>query len=265
MNKYTQINKTMADAEYRAMLGISQSMLKPLFKSPAHYKQQFEEEKKTTDAMVLGTVTHLATFEPKLFGEQVVVAPKFDRRKSADKEAEAKFLEENVGSYCVQQNDYDTALAMSDAVKNTETFTELTKSGDAEVCVFSKELPYEDIYLKGKLDWVNWDKKVIVDLKTTSQSIDNDYVLKNLIRDNLYDIQQAYYIMLLDHNGFADFDFVFAFVESKPPHGVKFVKINKDGLAKANGRLATTLALLQHCITQNIWTAYQDEVKTIDV
>lgn len=255
----------MSDEDYRAMAGISQSMLKPLFKSPAHYKQQFEEEKKTTDAMVLGSITHLATFQPKLFAEQVIIAPKFDRRKPADKEAEQRFLEENVGKYCVDQKDYDLALAISDSVKNTETHAELTKSGNAEVCVFSHELPYEDIYLKGKMDWINFDKKIIVDLKTTSQSLDNDYVVKNIIRDLLYDVQQAMYQMLLDHNGLGNYEFIFEFVESKAPHGVRFVKISPAGIKKAKDQLDIGIALLQHCITHNMWTSYTEEIKVIDV
>jgi hypothetical protein len=265
MNKYTKINFDMSDEAYRATAGISQSMLKPLFKSPAHYKQQFEEEKKTTDAMVLGTITHLATFQPKLFGEQVIIAPKFDRRKPADKEAEQRFLEENVGKYCVDQKDYDLALAISDSVKNTERHAELTSSGHAEVCVFSHELPYEDIYLKGKIDWINFDKKIILDLKTTSQSLDNEYVVKNIIKDLLYDVQQAMYEMLLDHNGLANFEFIFEFVESKAPHGVRFIKISPTGIKKAKDKLDVAIALLQHCTTHNMWTAYPEEIKVIDV
>jgi len=265
MNKYTKIDLDMSDEAYRAMAGISQSMLKPLFKSPAHYKQQFEEEKKTTDAMVLGTITHLATFQPKLFAEQVIVAPKFDRRKPADKEAEQRFLEENVGKYCVEQKDYDLALAMSDSVRNTENHNELTNSGNAEVCVFSHELPYEDIYLKGKMDWINFDKKIIVDLKSTSQSINDDYTIKNIIKDSFYDIQQVMYQMLLDHNGLANYEFVFEFVESKAPHGVRFVKISPPSVKKAKHNLDASIALLQHCITHNMWISYTEEIKVIDV
>jgi hypothetical protein len=91
MTKYTRIVKGMADKDYRAEIGISQSMLKPMFTSPLHYQHQFNVEREVTKPMLIGTATHLACFQPKQFAEEVVVSKKFDLRKTQDKLDSAQF------------------------------------------------------------------------------------------------------------------------------------------------------------------------------
>ena len=174
-------------------------------------------------------------------------------------------MSENVGKYCISQEDFDLALAISDAVKNTEKHNEITSTGNAEVCVFSNELPYQDIFLKGKIDWINWEKKVILDLKTTSKTLDNGYIVRSIIKENMYNIQQAMYEMLLDHNGFSGFEFIFEFVETKPPHGVRFFKISSESALKSKQELDLKIALLQQCMLHNAWTSYSEELNVIDI
>jgi len=88
----------MKEQDYRALKAISQSELVMLAKSPQHYKQGFVEQ---TEAMKLGTVLHLARFEPRRFHEQILIEPetiegdKVNRRLKAHRDFLNNFHEQN--------------------------------------------------------------------------------------------------------------------------------------------------------------------------
>jgi hypothetical protein len=255
----------MADADYRNEVGISQSMLKPMFVSPEHYKHQFTEQREVTKPMLIGTATHLACFQPSLFDKEVVVSKKFDLRKTQDKLDSAKFHEENAGKIIINDEEFDLIASMADKVREHPIFMDVTSKGDAEVSVFSDVLPYKDIKLKGRMDWVNWEKGIILDLKTTNANLSNMYEVKNVILDNLYAIQNAMYMLLLEHNGIENLRFIFIMVEKNPPHGVRCFEISVNSLKKAREKMLIAIAQIQYCVDHEIWAGYEIESTIIDV
>lgn len=265
MSKITRIVKDMPDEAYRAEVGISQSSLKPMFVSPEHYKHQFSVEREVTPAMLLGTTTHLACFQPNLLDSFVAVSQKFDMRKTADKIASEEFQRNNAGKIIVNEKDFGLATSMAEKVRMHPMFLEMCSSGDAEVSVFSNELPYEDIVLKGRMDWVNWEKKVIVDLKTTNACLADMFSVKNVIYDNYYHMQAAMYLMLLEHNNLSGFRFVFVMVEKDAPHGVRCFEISEQSLKKARERLMLAIENIQHCISFDNWAGYDTKSTIIDI
>lgn len=265
MSEYTRVIKNMPDADYRSEIGISQSMLKPMFTSAQHYQHQFQVEREVTKPMLIGTATHLACFQPSLFDKEVAVSQKFDLRKTQDKIDHAKFQEENAGKIIVNAEEFDLIMAMADNVRNHSIFLDVTNKGDAEVSVFSDILPYKDVKLKGRMDWVNWEQKVILDLKTTNANLSNMYEVKNVILDNMYAVQNAMYTMLLEHNNYADFRFIFIMVEKNPPHGVRCFEISVNSLKKAKEKMLLAIAQIQHCVDHDMWIGYEQNSTIIDV
>lgn len=265
MSKYTRIVKGMADKDYRAEIGISQSMLKPMFTSPLHYQHQFNVEREVTKPMLIGTATHLACFQPKQFSEEVVVSKKFDLRKTQDKLDSAQFQLDNAGKIVVNDDEFDLITNMADSVRQHPIFLSTTRSGDAEVSAFSDVLPYNDIKLKGRMDWVNWDDKIVMDLKTTNANLSNMYEVKNVINDNFYHIQNAMYLMLLEHNEIQNFRFIFILVEKSAPHGVKCFEISENSLKKAKEKMMFAISNIQHCVDHDAWFGYCQDSIVIDV
>lgn len=265
MSNYTRIVKNMLDSDYRAEVGISQSMLKEFYTSPAHYKHQFTIEREVTKAMLIGTATHLACFQPKEFDANVVMSKKFDMRKTEDKIASAKFNEENAGKVILNNEEHELCLGMAEAVRSHSTFYQGCNKGDAEVAVFSDVLPFKDIKIKGKLDWVNWDEKCVFDLKTTNACLKNMYSVKNVIDDNMYHLQAAMYLTLLAHNGFEGFRFIFIFVEKEAPYGVRAFEISEKTLKRQMELLNINLANMQMCVDHDMWPSYEDNITTIDI
>jgi hypothetical protein len=265
MSHITKIVKNMPDEAYRAEVGISQSMLKEMFISPEHYKHQFTVEREVTPAMTLGTVTHLACFQPQLLESLVAVSQKFDMRKTADKVASEEFNRVNAGKLIVNEKDYSLAMEMSEKVRSHPMFIDVCSSGDAEVSAFSDELPFQDIVLKGRMDWINWDKKIVMDLKTTNACLADMFSVKNVIYDNKYNIQAAMYLMLLEHNNLEGFRFIFIFVEKDAPHGVRCFEISEESLKKARERMMLAIENLQHCISFDNWFGYDTKSTIIDI
>ena len=61
----------LEEKTYRAALGISQSMLKTVMRSPACIEQEIRFPREATWSMELGTLAHAAILEPATFGDGV--------------------------------------------------------------------------------------------------------------------------------------------------------------------------------------------------
>lgn len=255
----------MPDKEYREVNAISQSALKHLAKSPAHLRAYLDTPSEETDAMRLGTATHLAVFQPSTFDSQVVMAPKFDRRTNEGKSGALKFETENAGKICLPQADYDRCISMAEQVRLHPTVMKIINSGEPEVSVFGKTLD-ETVNVKGRLDWVNYKEGIIADLKTTTD-VSDVYTVKKTISKFRYDLQACHYLELMKSaSPLIQFQFLFIFVEKEAPYGVRIVEINPSDIAfKTTPVLQECLTTLSACQQSGQYPCYPATVNTIDL
>lgn len=261
--KNAKLLNNLEDKAYRQADGISQSELKPMLISPAHYKQAKEEITEETDAMRLGTATHLAAFQLEHFHNEVVMSPKFDKRTKDGKAGWERFQHENAGKLCLSEDDYSKCIGMSEAVRSIPLFRTLTQYGSPEVSIFADYDPVTKV--KGRLDWFNDTANFVLDLKTLGKEA-NEYNIKNAIKDRGYDFQAAYYMQLLNAV-YPDkvFRFIFVFVESSAPHGVRFVEISPLRLLDKVNDIETCLRQLNAAKASGIWAGYKSEIVTLDI
>ena len=255
----------MEDGLYRKIDAISQSAVKQLCKSPAHYQHYISEPKEETDAMLLGTATHLAVFQPQHFSNEVIMMPKFDRRTKEGKLGHEQFVADNGNKIALTQDQYAQCIGMAEAVRSSPSFLKYTAVGNPEVTITADTL-YDNVKAKGRLDWVNHEERVIIDLKTTSETA-NIYGIKSAIRKGGYDIQALYYIYLMKALK-PDFEyrFVFCFVEKEAPYGVRLVEIiPSDLLFNVLPKVNASLETLSECLTNNVWPSYKDGITYIDI
>ncbi len=255
----------MEDSTYRQLGAVSQSAIKQMLKSPAHYQHYISTPSEETDAMVLGTATHLAVFQPQHFHNEVTMMPKFDRRTKEGKAGYEQFTLDNGNKICLAQDQYDQCISMAEAVRNTPTFIKYTAVGNPEVSIVADTM-YDNVTAKGRLDWVNHEQHVILDLKTTSE-IANNYGIKKAIKKSGYDVQALYYIHLMKAlRPDTEYRFVFCFVEKEPPHGVRFVEIiPSDLLFSVMPKVSDAFKTLSKCLTDNVWPSYADGITYIDI
>lgn len=261
--KNAKLLLNLEDKAYRDIPAISQSDMKYLTVSPAHYKAYKESVREETDAMRLGTATHLAVFQPQHFHEEVVQAPRFDKRTKEGK-AGWELFQSNLGNKLpLSQEDYERCIDMSEAVRSNPLFIKHTASGNPEASL-TADTSFENVKVKGRLDWLNIDNGIILDLKTIGDVADIYNIKKTLYKG--YAMQCLFYLSLMEsYDPSKTYEFIFCFVEKEAPYGVRFVKINPASLLNYANLLESTLKNLSKCIDTNVFPAYDNVVEVIDI
>lgn len=90
----------ISNEDYHSGAGVSKSQLDDIATNPAIYKWRKEAPVDTEKlkALDMGTALHCLLLEPLEFDKRFIVAPEFNRRTTAGKEEEARFLKDCEGS-----------------------------------------------------------------------------------------------------------------------------------------------------------------------
>lgn len=206
------------DGNYRSAFGLSQSAFSKFFVSPKHYIHSTENPIKPTPDMIFGTCFHSLMLDEK---PCYVVGPKFDLRKTADKEAKAKFEAENAGKELITEEDELALRGMREAVlTNGGLATELyKKSKEKELCLFATAMTDEgEVRLKGMLDGYDEATGTIWDFKKCRDASGTAFT--RMVRERMYWVQAVHYTWLAIQNGLTVNRFVYIPVEDKAPHGL---------------------------------------------
>lgn len=248
-------------ARYHASSGISKSALDQLARSPAHYQAWLREKPEQTPAMRIGTLAHLATFQPDLFASSVAMAPIVDRRTKDGKAIWAQFQSENEGRELVTVDEREMLIALSGAVRKHPLVGKLLNKGDAEVSVFSMDTP-TGLVTKCRFDWINQDEGVFLDLKTTEDASPSGFARS--IGNFRYHIQDAHYSQLGRDHGM-DFKFIFVAVEKHPPYAVAVYVLDEGTKIQADAIRRQQLETFASCMTFQSWPAYSTEIQTLSL
>jgi hypothetical protein len=244
---------------------LSASGLKLLAQSPEHYKYAVREE---TPAMLKGTATHCAVFEPERFEKEYIVAPKVDRRTKAGKETWAE-LEES-GKIVLSAEDYADIVGMAASVRRRSISGELVAGGIAEQSVYWEytAVIVEDINFtftcKARPDYIKplSGGYVVVDLKTTQDARD----FERRAYSYGYHIQAAHYLHGLNNTEYgAARGFLFVAVEKTPPYGVKVYEASQDFLCRGNDEIFKLYSLYAQCHEYNNWPGYEETIQPLNL
>ena len=261
--KNAQIFFNLEDKAYRDINAISQSDMKHLIISPAHYKTYKEQPREETDAMRLGTATHIAVFQPMHFHDEVVQAPRFDKRTKEGKAGWEAFQNSLGSKLSLPQEDFERCIDMSEVVRSNPLFIKYTASGSPEVSL-TADTSFPNVKVKGRIDWLDTKSGVILDLKTIGDVADTHSIKRTLY--NGYAMQCLFYLSLMEaYDQSKTYEFMFCFVEKEAPHGVRFIKINPTSLLNYYTLLESTLKNLDKCIDTNVFPAYDNVVDIIDI
>lgn len=261
--KNAKLLLNLDDKAYRDIPAISQSDMKYLTLSPAHYKAYKEAPREETDAMRLGTATHLAVFQPQHFHEEVIQAPRFDKRTKEGK-AGWELFQSNLGNKLpLSQEDYERCIDMAESVRTNPLFIKHATDGNPEVSL-TADTDFDNIKVKGRLDWLDFKNGIILDLKTIGDVADIHNIKKTMYKG--YAMQCLFYLSLMQsYDQSKDYRFIFCFVEKEPPYATRFVEILPSSLLEYANLLESTLRNLSKCIDSNVFPAYDNVVEIIDI
>jgi exodeoxyribonuclease VIII len=244
----TGIHKGLEDAHYRNSEGLSQSSMKSLAKSPAHFRHQLENQITATPAMLMGRLFHHLALTPDVAPWWAV---KPDGMSFSTKEGKA--WRETAQGDVVTTEQWQQALGMSHAIHNhgsTPTFT------DTELSVFGE---IDGVKVKARLDALAGD---IWDLKSTDDARPESFAKS--IFDYGYHIQAALYLDLYNANSKSQANgFYFIAVESKPPHGCRIYRLSDESVAVGRDEYQRLIGLYKTCKNLGCWPCYTDEVAEI--
>ena len=230
---------------------LSQSQLKELRRSPAHFRWALDNPRERTPQMALGSALHALVLQPELFADEYVVMPSFDRRTKDGKAAYAAWVAENEGVTPITDEDLTSLQAMKAALLSQPEAAALISGSHPEI-----ELRFElsGVACKAKLDGYYARYGCVFDIKTTQDASPQEFS-RSILRFG-YHIQAAWYLEAARQNGLDADSFAFLCVESKAPHVGAVYELALDALRRGREEISALLDLYSTCVHTNTWPGY---------
>jgi hypothetical protein len=283
------------DHEYRAAEGVSQSELKEILKSPAHYMARYGPNALPfypSALMTMGTALHALTLEPESFSSNfcsradVAKEPTVPELKDLlnaagisfkgtalkgellalmypeglPKDPRTTLAPEDyaaVGGMAAALQDHSTAGAWFDPTRRN-----YRRGNEVSIYVSAEASPL-GFPMKGRIDRLErtstgWR---ILDLKSTDNASTSQFMRKTW--ELSYDIQAAYYSWLVALALGGDVEFLFCAVERKAPHGIGLYRASESLLVSGEARVRRAAAEMSFCLQTNNWPGYSDEIQDL--
>ena len=289
----TEIRFKQPDFAYRKAEGVSQSELKEVLRSPAHWLARYGPDAAPTfpsNAMIIGTALHCKLLEPELFDSQFV------DRSTLDKELTITQLKAALDDEGIEYKktakkpeleqllypdgkpvDKRTSLSGDDfAIVNG--MAEVTRSHSIagnwfdpgrkdyrrgnELSLYAE--PSADTFglpIKGRLDRLEKTANgwMILDLKTTDDASPGTFQKKAYTMG--YHLQAAFYTDLLRKVlNTNNVEFMFCAMERRRPHGISLYRAGEDMIELGREQYREALRALAYCKSQDSFPGYDSEV-----
>jgi len=207
-----------------------------------------------TPAMVLGQAIHMAILQPDLFRQCYVRRPELDLRTKAGREALEALQKEHPSATILTPEQYDTCLAIRDAVWSHRIANKLLQ-GQMELSAVWRD-PWFGVLCKGRFDCVPTGLGVIADVKSVNDA--SPRTMQRFIYGYGTYLQAAHYMIGAKQLGVEVDYFVLIAVEKEPPYGIGIYNIRGDALMAGEEELARLLRTWSECETTGQWPGYSE-------
>lgn len=261
----------MPDAEYFKAPGVSQSDLKHLMRSPAHYlAYKADPDDESTKAQEFGDQFDRFLCDREKFESTLAVKPRgMNFATTVGKDWRAK--QQADGREIIASADYDKIGGMLDALWSHPYAKEILANSDLQVCGFAPFALGGKVQRKGKFDIRPRSGNFLADIKSTEDAREAHFIYQ--CRQYGYHVQAGSYLSLNNSATNEARDcFLFVVVEKEKPHGVVVYNMPADLENNprriptiAEGRRAYVEALQKYieCETSGIWPCYPTDVVEI--
>lgn len=274
----------MADEEYFAHPAVSNSDLKKLARSPAHFKEYKENPPDPSPAMEAGSALHCAILEPNEFMNRYAVLPDNAPQKpteamltafgkgSKQKESSLeriefwnKFETMNAGKIVLSNEKAAEYLHVGGLIRNHESLAAFFNNGKAEAAIFAKD-PVTGIMCKCKPDYLAkvGQYKVMVEVKSTDDARP-DLFMKTAWRFGYYQ-GAAWYSALMEWAGLGAPDlYIMVAFERDAPYGIQVYEIPEEAMEYGERRFREALDLYAHCLDTDEWPNYDTTIQPLQL
>ena len=241
------IYRNLPFAEYQAIDAWNPSLVLHMRESALAVDWFRHHPKPETTGMRLGTMIHMAVLEPYLFQKLVVVWPDSKRGKAYN-----DFCDENEGKTIITQAEHDTCMAIYDSVyEHPVASKHLGGFGEVEISFVWND-HHTGLLCKTRIDRLIHD--TIIDLKTTTSSIANDYALRRIATTFGYHIAAAARQDAVSTLTGEAPDCKIIWAEQRPPHDVRVHAINYAVLSQGQDEWYRLLGIIAECEASGIWS-----------
>ena len=242
---------------YHAHDSISNTGLKLMMRSPAHYR--YQERKESTRAMVLGSALHMACLEPHIFYDTYTLLRSSENRMTSEyKTAKKEFGEE----FVLVKPEIEKIEGMARSLRRSV----ISKYLNNEHC--AKELsgfaidPETGLMCRHRFDAII--DGIAIDLKTTTDA--RQHAFSKKILDFGYHIQAAFYADQYNWITGEEIEkFIFAAIETSAPYAVKIYELDYESIEAGRKKYRQALNEYAQCKASNIWPAYDQDIETIGI
>jgi len=237
---------------YRREPGVNQSSLKKILQSPAHYQAALKNKLIPTPAMEMGTALHCLTLDgPEAFEAQYIKKPEGIRLNTK----EGKEWKENAGRKKVlavggKDDPWGSVHGMDESLRRLAYFdpSQPDYIKYNEVSVYWE---WEGVPCKARLDRVDIDNSLVLDLKTTD-SIEPEIFTKKVVGLG-YDFQAAAYSIAAEAAFGKPFKFIFACVERKAPYTVSLFEVSDEMMEEGKRKFERAIRIYNECQASGEW------------
>jgi exodeoxyribonuclease VIII len=241
---HNTIIKEIANDDYHAHKAISSSNCKDLLKSPWLYWYKKRNPSQQTAPMALGSMIHHLILEPETFDAHYMVAEIPKRTTKAGKAEYQELLEQANGRKLVALDNFLNAQEMRHNLGKNPVVCSLLSSGAAEQATFWQD-EHTGVECKAKADFLNLEKGLIIDLKTTSD-LASELCFKWTLNKYQYHLSAAFYQQGFKQALGKKCDFFFIVIETFKPHNYAIYKIGDDLLERGNHLCREALRVYKH-------------------
>lgn len=208
-----------------------------------------------------------------LGGENAVMV--FDYADWKKKEAqEAKQAARNFGKVPLLRHQFDEVQAMVKvAHESLATFKAYGHDLNLKISDGESELTYvweefhafreKSTWCRIRPDWINRDKTIILDYKTTAKSADPESYISIIDHTGL-DIQDALYRRGVHAIDGTEPDFYFMVQEVEAPYLCSFISLDMQFKDMGENKVAMGINLWRICRKRGIWPAYPRDLCTVE-
>lgn len=250
------------DEEYRKDPGVSQSELKRMLRSPAHYLAGVEpdEEREESDALIMGRLVGQIAMEPDKKPWWVVRPEGVDLRTKVGKEWAA-----SIGDMTpVSQAMYKAAGFMATALLDHSVAGEIIRNSKREVTVYDEiSTEFGMVRRKARIDLVGTGN-VLADIKTTLDARDDAF--RKSVKKYGYDIQAWSYMD--QWNAQCDADqkkehFLLIAIEKAAPFAVRVHHMTPGFMARGAEQYLGLIHTFARCRSENRWPGYPEDINEL--
>lgn len=239
--------------------GFSSSNFKSILKTSLHHFKHEYDQPQTPPAgpMRIGSVLHNLVLRPGTFDTELVVAPVFNNRSNAGKEARAEFEDKHKAMQIVSEKEFDLGTAMADAVLEDEDCIALFDGSINERSMYAAP---NGIPLRARAD--AYKPNHLLELKSAADGSPEGF--SKQVGNLKYHISLVHYAVLLEECVPEvdvmpmDMDYTFIVVENFAPFSVSIYKPSQLMIEAAWHQWCQVLTKLGDALESSQWTSYVD-------